>query len=194
MKTIKLGPTTSLRYHPQWISAQQSAAWLKQWTTELNWEQSEITIFGKKTPIPRLNAWYGDLPYQYSGKRFEAQAWPPELLKLKSRLQASCGLAFNSVLINLYRDGSDSMGWHSDDEKSLGNNPQIASISLGDSRRFLLREKSNHANKYEIELGSGSLLLMLGETQKLWQHAVPRTARIKAPRMNLTFRLIKDSE
>ena len=134
-----------------------------------------------------------DRPYTYSGIRFEAVPWTTELAELKAQVEQVSGLEFNSVLINWYRDGQDSMGWHSDDEKSLGEAPQIASVSLGASRRFVLRKKSDHTNKKELLLTDGSLFLMLGETQKLWQHALPKTRKSVGDRINLTFRQIRHS-
>ena len=193
VKFITLGATASLSYRPQFLSTDNTSALLKKWTTELKWEQSKITLFGKTQAVPRLNAWYGDEPYAYSGVRFAANPLTPELADLKTRVEKISNLQFNSVLLNWYRHGQDSMGWHSDDEKCLGDAPQIASISLGDQRRFILREKANHANKVEIPLQDGSLLLMLGETQSLWQHSLPKTRKHKENRVNLTFRLIEQS-
>lgn len=187
-----LGPTASLQYTDGFIPWEESSELLTRWTAELDWIRSNINLFGRKIPIPRLNAWYGDRAYAYSGTRFEAKSWTPELKLIKNRVELASGLRFNSVLLNLYRDGQDTMGWHSDDEKSLGNNPQIASVSLGACRRFVLREKNNKKNKHSMMLGDGSLLLMLGETQKLWQHSLPRTraAASMKSRINLTFRQI----
>jgi len=164
---------------------------LEKWIDEMLWEQSSITMFGKQVKIPRLNAWYGDKPYAYSGTQFEARPMPAELAMLKGKVEKTSGLAFNSVLANWYRNGGDCMGWHSDDEASLGEDPQIASVSLGDTRRFVLRQKSNKSNKHVIELQHGSLMLMLGGTQSLWQHALPRTKKSHDSRLNLTFRYIK---
>ncbi len=195
---ITLGPTASLYYLPHWLEPERSSALLTKWMAELDWVQSEISLFGRRHLIPRLNAWYGEEAYTYSGTRFEPASWPAELRQLKVQVESASGLKFNSVLINWYRSGQNSMGWHSDDEKCLGDTPQIASVSLGDSRRFLMREKSRHKNKktkkQEILLEDGSLLLMLGETQKLWQHALPKTAKNKSDRINLTFRLITKSD
>lgn len=188
--SLDLGSSASISYQPEFLEAKESATLKKKWINELDWVQSEITLFGKKRAIPRLNAWYGDKAYAYSGTRFESAPWTDELALIKARVEQASRLEFNSVLINWYRDGQDSMGWHSDDEKCLGDTPQIASVSLGESRRFILREKSDHANKRELLLENGSLLLMLGETQKLWQHALPKTKKSKGDRVNLTFRLI----
>ena len=187
---IALGPTASLQYLPDFISTEESHALIAKWTTELDWIRSEITLFGRKVPIPRMNTWHGDQPYTYSGTRFEAKPWTPELKQMKQKIEDYSGLRFNSVLVNWYRDGQDSMGWHSDNEASLGKTPQIASISLGQCRKFALREKKDKTNKRTIMLAGGSLLLMLGETQLLWQHSLPKTTKPMASRINLTFRLI----
>jgi len=187
---IELSPSASVKYAPRFLNPDTSKTLLEKWKSELDWEQSEIFLFGRTLSIPRLNAWYGDKAYAYSGTQFDAKPLTRELATIKTQVEKASGLLFNSVLINWYRDGQDSMGWHSDDEKSLGENPQIASISFGDSRRFLLRHKKDKSKKYEIVLEDCSLLLMLGNTQSVWQHAVPKTAKPKSDRINLTFRLI----
>ncbi len=160
----------------------------------LAWEQSIITLFGRQVPIPRKNAWYGDegCHYRYSGKTFCALSWTDELQTLRRTINTRLGLALNSVLANLYRDGSDAMGWHSDDEPELGHTPTIASLSLGGSRRFLLRPKdpNAHDQKLEFSLTDGSLLVMAGSVQKYWKHRVPRTRKSVPARINLTFRTI----
>ena len=187
---IALGPGASLLYVPDFISTEQSQALIKKWTTEFDWVRSEITLFGRKVHIPRLNTWYGEHAYSYSGTRFEAKPWTTELRQLKQKIEDYSGLQFNCALINWYRDGQDSMGWHSDNEASLGKSPQIASVSLGECRKFSLREMSDKNNKRSIMLDDGSLLLMLGETQTRWQHSLPKTRAPIAYRLNLTFRLI----
>jgi len=187
---IQLGSLASVRLIPDFLNDSQARHLLDKWTDEMPWEQSEISLFGNQLKIPRLNTWYGDKPYAYSGTRFEARPMTTELAMLKESVQRLSGLEFNSALINWYRDGQDCMGWHSDDEKSLGKDPQIASVSLGDSRRFVLREKNNKTNKHVIELHNGSLLLMLGKTQSFWQHSLPRTKKSENSRVNLTFRYI----
>ncbi len=191
VQQIPLDPSCTLSLLPQFIDTKESDKLVRKWTKELNWVQSEIFIYGKKVAIPRLNAWYGDKAYAYSGTQFAAQPWTTELAELKARIEQTSNLEFNSVLINWYRDGQDSMGWHSDDEKCLGDAPQIASLSLGESRRFIFREKSDHSNKKEMLLSNGSLLLMLGETQRLWQHSLPKTRKSIGDRVNLTFRQIE---
>ncbi len=152
------------------------------------WHQDELMLFGRKVLTPRLSSWHGDVPYTYSGLTMTPQAWTPPLLEIKTRAENHARAKFNSVLLNLYRDGRDSMGWHSDDEQELGLNPVIASISLGEPRRFRLRHKKNRDRSVSVDLPDGSLLLMSGPTQHYWQHAVPKTRRKIGPRINLTFR------
>lgn len=160
----------------------------------LNWRQEKIKFFGKEINIPRLTAWYGDegKSYQYSGIKMNPNPWTPSLIVIKSEVETVLKLKFNSVLINLYRQGQDSMGWHSDDEPELGQNPTIASVSFGATRRFQLRHKSNKTlNTLEVALTHGSLLLMRGKTQHFWKHQIPKTSKTLTPRINLTFRAIK---
>ena len=159
----------------------------------INWQQDRIKIFGKQVDLPRLTAWYGDegKPYKYSGITMNPNPWIPPLLSIKQRIEPVAELSFNSVLANLYRDGKDYVSWHSDNEPELGKNPTIASVSLGDTRRFLLRHKSNKdLETVEIALTHGSLLIMQGSTQHFWKHQVPKTAKFKTERINLTFRII----
>jgi len=186
---IELDATSKLHHIESFINPAQADRLYQHCMQSFPWEQSEIQLFGKCIPIPRLNAWYGDAGYTYSGTSFEANEWTIELLNIKRQIEQASHLTLNSVLANLYRDGNDSMGWHSDDEKSLGRNPQIASLSLGATRRFLLRDKKTKKQKKEILLSSGSLLLMLGEVQSNWQHSLPKVAKVRDPRINLTFRL-----
>jgi len=157
---------------------------------ETAWEQHDITLFGRTVPTPRLTAWTGDHAYRYSGIRNEPRAWSPTLRALRDRLVTELEAPFDSCLANLYRDGSDSMGWHSDDEPELGPRPTIASVSLGQPRRFLLRHRES-GRRWSVELGDGDLLVMRAESQSDYRHAVPKTARRVGPRMNLTFRCFR---
>ena len=160
---------------------------------DIDWRRDVIRMFGRSIPAPRLSAWYGDpgVCYRYSGISLTAAGWTDTLLWIKSRVEAVAGLAFNSVLLNLYRDGADGMSWHSDDEPELGLNPVIASVSLGAARRFRFRHKQRRDSCTEVTLEHGSLLLMGGTTQHHWQHCLPKTRQPTAPRINLTFRTIK---
>ncbi len=158
----------------------------------IEWQQEEILIFGRRRLVPRLVAWHGDplARYTYSGTGHEPRPWTATLLEIRARVEALTGVAFNSVLLNLYRDGADSMGWHADDEPELGRNPQIASVSLGATRRFRLQHRRRKSETLSLDLGHGSLLLMAGETQHHWRHRVPKTAAPVGERINLTFRRI----
>uniref|UniRef100_E6Q3N4 DNA repair system specific for alkylated DNA n=1 Tax=mine drainage metagenome TaxID=410659 RepID=E6Q3N4_9ZZZZ len=157
----------------------------------LAWTQPTIALFGVRRPIPRLEAWYGDLDarYRYSGIAHEPMPWTPELAALRDRLRSYAGEPFNSVLANLYRDGRDSNGWHSDDEAELGPTPTIASLSLGATRRFYIKATAS-GERHAFELSNGSLLLMSGASQQLWRHTVPKEPQVQHARINLTFRTI----
>ncbi|WP_119631459.1 alpha-ketoglutarate-dependent dioxygenase AlkB family protein [Methylocaldum marinum] len=158
---------------------------------DLAWREEEIVMFGRRVKVPRLVCWYGDAGavYRYSGVDHEPLPWTETLLALKVRIESFCGRQFNSVLGNLYRDGLDSMGWHSDKEKELGPNPFIASLSFGAERRFKLRHNKT-GEVLEIALTHGSLLLMGGRLQHGWRHSVPKAREPGAARINLTFRTI----
>ena len=174
-----------------WVAPAEADALLEELRDTIAWETHVIRMFGREVASPRLSCWIGDpgASYVYSRTRFEPRPWPPALAALRPRLEQACGGTFNSVLANLYRDGRDAMGWHSDDEPELGPAPVIASLSLGASRRFLFRRKSPRSSAaLELELPHGSLLRMAGATQRLYQHALPRSARVLTPRINLTFR------
>ncbi|WDE08382.1 alpha-ketoglutarate-dependent dioxygenase AlkB [Thalassomonas viridans] len=159
---------------------------------QLAWSRDTIVLYGKPVQIPRLQAWYGDngLDYTYSGLTLTARPWLPLLAELKHMVEVKSGVRFNAVLANLYRDGNDTVGWHSDDEPELGENPVIVSLSFGGERNFNFKHKMS-GEKLTIPLKSGSLLIMAGETQRCWQHCVPRTKKAKLPRISLTFRQIK---
>lgn len=158
----------------------------------IEWRQEDVVIFGRRHPVPRLVAWHGDpgARYTYSGTPHEPLPWTPALERVRGRVQALTGCEFNSVLLNLYRDGRDGMGWHADDEPELGPNPVIASVSLGAVRRFCLRHRQRRGQKVDISLPNGSLLLMSGATQHHWVHSVPKTAVAVGERINLTFRRV----
>lgn len=183
-------------YRPNFLAERQADRWLQRLWGELKWRRQEITLFGRRIMQPRLIAWYGDpdAVYAYSGLTLQPLPWHPLLLELKDRLEAATGGRFNSTLANAYRDGRDSMGWHSDDEKELGSAPLIASVSLGEERRFLVRPKHRPAGtrpaSQGMTLGHGSLLLMRGDSQRLYQHSLPRTRRPIGLRINLTYRLV----
>lgn len=156
------------------------------------WKQESIKLYGKLVSIPRQTAWYGDSgkSYTYSKIAMTPEPWTTTLLVIKSKIEDLSGVQFNSVLLNLYRDGSDSVAWHSDNESELGENPVIGSVSFGATRRFMFKHKSRKELKKEVDLTHGSFLLMKGTTQHFWQHQIPKTAKRIEPRINLTFRVI----
>jgi len=160
---------------------------------QIPFQQRPIRIMGREIMQPRLSAWVGDpgTAYTYSGVRNEPEPWPPALLPLRAQVSRAANEAFNSVLCNLYRDGIDSMGFHADAEPELGPTPVIASLSLGAPRRFQLRHRRDTADRLDLDLPSGSLLIMRGELQQHYKHAVPKQRAIHEPRINLTFRRIR---
>jgi len=155
------------------------------------WKQDELIIFGKQITTSRKVAWFGDFNYKYSYSKITktAKLWTPELQSLKKLIELKTEESFNSCLLNLYHNGSEGMSWHSDNEKELGENPIIASLSLGAARKFSLKHKFK-SYKVDIILESGGLLLMKGETQTKWLHSLPKTKKVTTPRINLTFRSI----
>lgn len=185
----------TLLYRPAWLPLAQADALFEDLGQGLPWSVHRIRMFGRHVDSPRLSAWIGDAAavYRYSGADFLPHPWNDALSSLRERLQNELGMPFNSVLANLYRDGRDAMGWHSDDEPELGPQPVIASISLGGVRRFVLRHRQDPALRSALELPHGSLLVMAGDTQRCYRHALPRTAKPVAPRINLTFRWIDPS-
>ena len=182
----------SMEYFPQWLSGKESDILLSRLQTDIAWQQPSISIYGKSHPIPRLQAWMGDRAhtYRYSGTDFTSVIWPDYLASLAKDLSRIAGVEFNSVLLNLYRNGQDSMGWHSDDEPELGEAPVIASVSLGAERDFTLRPSGATRQAHSLRLQHGSLLIMRAGMQSDWQHALPRRAGVSEPRINLTFRKI----
>lgn len=164
---------------------------------DTQWRQDSIQVWGKSHLQPRLTAWHGDTgtAYSYSGIHLQPSAWTPTLLKIRDDISSATGHPFNSVLLNLYRDQRDSMGWHSDDEPELGKNPVIASLSLGATRTFKLKHKTRAEQKtLHLDLQHGSLLIMAGSTQHHWLHGISKQTRTIAPRINLTFRQITSAQ
>lgn len=183
----------SLTFDPIFMDYKQADYYYEHLLEHVKWEQYHIKMFGKTLPQPRLTAWYGEkgAAYSYSGIQLMPLPFTAELLSLKNSIEAITKHEFNSVLLNLYRNHQDSMGWHSDDEKELGDFPFIASLSLGSSRVFQLKHKVDKLLKGKIELSHGSLLCMGGPMQSFWQHAIPKSSIPCGPRINLTFRQIK---
>jgi len=187
--------------HPRWLSAREADELQVDLLETVSWETHYIKMFGREVASPRLSCWIGDAGtgYTYSRTRFEPHPWPESLAALRRRIENDCKASFNSVLANLYRDGSDSMGWHSDDEPELGTQPVIASLSLGATRSFRLRRKLPRGTRAQtgdtlgLPLSHGSLLRMAGDTQRLYRHEVPKTRDVICERINLTFRWVEPS-
>ncbi len=186
-------PDSDITYYPDFIPPAMAIAYFKALKNNVPWQQDDITVFGKTYAQPRLTALYASnkKAYTYSNITMHPHMFSGELLEIKQKLERDVGIVFTTCLVNRYRDGKDSNGWHADDEKELGQNPIIASISLGEQRYFHLRHKEDKALKHKILLENGSLLLMKGETQHFWQHQIPKTAKRIEERINLTFRIIK---
>ena len=189
-------PDSEISLLQKHFDSEIAANFLRDLTEEIPWVQNKIRFYGKESLVPRLESWHGDkgMSYTYSGIKMDAKPWTKNLLMIKESIEPIAKTTFNSVLINYYRDGKDRVAWHSDDEKELGKNPVIASVSLGAERKFKLRHKKYKENQlqHEVFLQSGSLLLMSGSTQHHWLHEIPRTAKPIGPRINLTFRVIKN--
>ena len=186
-------PGADLRLDPDFLAPDEAAAAFAALRLAIPWEVHRIRLFGRTVDSPRLSAWIGDpgTEYRYSGTTFTPHPWPGALAGLRDRVAAAAGRDFNSVLANLYRDGRDAMGWHSDDEPELGPQPVIASLSLGATRRFRVRRRDDPAQSLAIDLPAGSLLVMRGDTQRTTRHALPRTSRPVGERINLTFRALR---
>jgi alkylated DNA repair dioxygenase AlkB len=191
-------PGADVALIPHWLAADEANSLLARLLVEVPWETHRLRLFGRELEAPRLSCWIGDAgaAYAYSGTRFAPRPWPPALAALRAKVERACGGRFDSVLANLYRDGNDSMGWHSDDEPELGERPLIASLSLGAERRFRFRrrrargEPVQAGDTLELLLPHGSLLRMAGDTQRWYRHDLPKMRAVTAPRINLTFRCI----
>ncbi|MGH8594245.1 MAG: alpha-ketoglutarate-dependent dioxygenase AlkB family protein [Gammaproteobacteria bacterium] len=156
-------------------------------TETMPWRIETARIFGREMPVPRMTAWFGEADYTYSSVRHRAAPFPAIVQRLRERAEALSGASYNAVLLNLYRHGGDSVGWHSDNEAGLGDCPTIASLSLGGTRRFQFRHRRTKET-ITLDLKEGHWLIMAGETQRFWLHQVPKTATIVERRINLTFR------
>jgi len=185
-------PGAQFRYFESFFINEKSEKYFNKLQNEINWRNDSITIYGKTYPQPRLTALYStnSMPYSYSGITMYPNQITPLLLEIKNSIHKVSDVEFTTVLLNQYRDGKDSNGWHADNEKELGANPTIASLSFGAERFFHLKHKTKKELRLKILLKSGSLLLMEGETQTNWLHQIAKTARPVGPRINLTFRKI----
>jgi alkylated DNA repair dioxygenase AlkB len=186
-------PDAEVIYYPHFFDKEEADQIYAQLTKEIPWQQDDIRVFGKTYPQPRLTALFGNegKPYSYSNIKMQPHPWNLLLQKIKSQVESVSDTNFTTVLLNQYRDGKDSNGWHADNEKELGTNPIIASISFGAERTFQLKHNSDKDQKKSIILEHGSLLLMKGTTQHFWKHQIPKTTKPVGPRINLTFRVIK---
>jgi alkylated DNA repair dioxygenase AlkB len=174
------------------FSSEEADTLFKELLATSPWQCDEVILFGQKRILSRKVAWMGDagFTYSYSGTSKTTSPWTPPLLSIRKRVEPLSGQAFNSCLLNLYHDGSEGMGWHSDDEKTLGRNPVIASVSFGAERIFKLKHRKSK-EVVSVLLEQGSLLVMKGETQHHWVHAMPKTKKVTTPRINLTFRMFR---
>jgi alkylated DNA repair dioxygenase AlkB len=183
----------SLRFEPAWLEPAEADGLFRELRERVPWAQGTLTLFGRAAVEPRLTAWFGDGDYTYSGRTMTASPWPPSLSALRARVELAAEAPMNAALLNLYRDGRDSMGLHSDDEPELGAEPVIASVSLGATRRFILeprRKADRDAGTHEVALHHGSLLVMAGPCQRHYRHRVPKEPACVAERINLTFRRV----
>jgi alkylated DNA repair dioxygenase AlkB len=186
-------PDAEIIYYPEFFDKEQADKIYSELLQEIAWQQDNITVFGKTHPQPRLTALYGNegKPYSYSNLTMQPHPWNTLLQKIKYHIETTTECQFSTVLLNQYRDGKDSNGWHADNEKELGTNPIIASLSFGAERVFQLKHNTIANAKNSIVLEHGSLLLMKGSTQHFWKHQIPKTAKPIGNRINLTFRSIK---
>ena len=186
-------PDCDIVYDGDFLDRKTADTLFQYLTNSINWRQDKIKVFGKTYPQPRLTALYGNngKSYSYSNITMNPHPFNKELEDLRVRLEAISGAKFTTCLLNLYRDGADSNGWHSDDEAELGKEPVIASISLGQPRYFHMKHRKLKDSRFKILLEHGSLLLMKGSTQHHWLHQLPKSKRVLGPRINLTFRYIK---
>ena len=194
LKTTNLIPHHGIAHlYKNFFPKPEADALFKELIEKVPWKQEPIKMFGKEIMQPRLTCWFGDpgIAYSYSGIRMENQHWNKPLLEIKSRVEGLAGVRFNGALLNFYRDGKDSMGWHRDNEKELGKNPVIGSVSLGGTRYFKFRDRLTKKEIITTELSNGSLLIMAGESQHFWEHSIPKQSESANPRLNITFRVIQ---
>ena len=185
-------PDATIRYFPNFLAKNIADAYFSELLDTIPWQNDPITVFGKTYPQPRMTSFHGHTtdPYGYSGIVMQPNPMTTTLKEIETKIQMLCEERFTTVLLNLYRTGKDSNGWHADDESELGQNPIIASVSLGAERYFHLKHKHDKTQRLKFALAHGSLLLMEGSTQHHWKHQVAKTAREVGPRINLTFRKV----
>ena len=183
-------------FEPNFISPAEADHLFSTMLETTDWQEHQFNIFGRQYAMPRLTAWFAesDVTYQYAGIRLSPNPWTENLKVIKKKLEERFHAEFNSVLLNRYRSGQDSVDWHADDEIELGSNPEIGSVSLGATRRFVLKRRSEPHETYTLNLNHGSALFMGGTTQHFWRHKIPKTRKPVGERLNLTFRKIKNLE
>lgn len=183
----------SIFYDPCFFDNKEADHYFEVLRNDIKWQQDDIKIFGKIYPQPRLTALYANnnKSYSYSNIKMQPITFTPTLFDIKSKIEKRLNSQFTSCLLNLYRNGQDSNGWHADNEKELGLNPVIASLSLGAERVFHMKHRNDKKEKLKINLTNGSLLVMRGKTQHHWLHQIPKTRKKVEERINLTFRIIK---
>ncbi|MCP9807774.1 alpha-ketoglutarate-dependent dioxygenase AlkB [Cyanobium sp. T1B-Tous] len=188
-------PEPAIRHFPNYLSPREADDLFSALLGLHGWRQDCINIYGKVHPLPRLHRWFAESgeSYSWSGIEMRPEPFPVSLQEILARVSSENNVKFNTALGNLYRDGKDSVAWHSDDEPGLGPNPTIASLSLGATRRFLIRKKNQHKQSMTFNLSHGSLLVMSGSTQVEWEHCIPKSASCAEARINLTFRAINQS-
>ncbi|MBN2867403.1 MAG: alpha-ketoglutarate-dependent dioxygenase AlkB [Flavobacteriaceae bacterium] len=186
-------PDSDIKYYPNFFNKEEADAYFYSLLNRINWQQDDITVFGKTYKQPRLTALFGNngKPYSYSNITMHPKDFSKELMQIKNKVETKANTKFTTCLANLYRNGNDSNGWHADNEKELGQNPIIASVSFGAERYFHLKHKNDKSLKQKLLLQHGSLLLMQGETQHHWLHQIAKTKKDIGQRINLTFRIIK---
>ncbi|WP_448702847.1 alpha-ketoglutarate-dependent dioxygenase AlkB family protein [Mucilaginibacter sp. AW1-3] len=186
-------PENLVDYRPGVFSTEESSQLMAHLIREVPWQQTSQLLYGKEVLTPRLTAWYGDpkVDYSLSGKGMRPLPWTADLLIIKDRIEPFSGTKFDSVLLNYYRDGNDSVSWHTDNDGVPGKNWIVASVSFGQARSFEFRMRDEHSVKYAVELENGSYLLMKGGFQEKWQHRVPKSKQPMQPRINLTFRVLR---
>jgi alkylated DNA repair dioxygenase AlkB len=179
-------------YFPDFLDVKAADRLYNYLLNNVSWEEEFIQMFGNSVKVPRLVKWIADqgISYGYSGVQHMSEDWPEELKPIRSAIEKQSEVQFNGLLLNLYRNGKDYMGWHADDEKSLGNQPTIASLSLGAVRKFQFRERHKGSKIHNLALAHGSLLLMKKDFQTKYKHQLPKSSSCKSPRINLTFRKI----
>lgn len=185
-------PDASIIYYPNFFSTEEATILFNALQKEIPWQQDDIKVYGKVYPQPRLTALFGNegKSYSYSNITMHPHKWSALLISIKEKVEKATEAIYSTVLLNYYRDGKDSNGWHADNEKELGTNPIIASLSFGAERMFQLKHNAIPNQKINIPLAHGSLLVMKGTTQHFWKHQIPKTTKPIGSRINLTFRII----